>query len=40
MDINQIVEERTIQKLERIGPHSHINGLGLNQKLEPILVVR
>ncbi|KAH7643246.1 reptin-like protein [Dermatophagoides farinae] len=37
MDVDQIVgEQQVIQKLERTGAHSHIRGLGLDDKLEPI----
>lgn len=39
MNVEQIVEEHVVQKLERIGAHSHIRGLGLDDKLQPLQVV-
>lgn len=33
-EIKAISEEKEVQKLERIGPHTHIRGLGLTEKLE------
>ncbi|KPM02735.1 reptin-like protein [Sarcoptes scabiei] len=38
MNVEQIVEEHVVQKLERIGAHSHIRGLGLDDKLQPLQV--
>ena len=39
MDVDQIVgeqQQQIVQRLERTGAHSHIRGLGLDDKLEPI----
>lgn len=35
MNIPKIKEEKEINKIERIGTHSHIRGLGLDESLEP-----
>jgi RuvB-like protein 2 len=35
MNIPKIKEEKEINKIERIGMHSHIRGLGLDESLEP-----
>lgn len=37
MNIPKIKEEKEINKIERIGTHSHIRGLGLDESLEPRL---
>ncbi|KII72394.1 RuvB-like 2 [Thelohanellus kitauei] len=37
-DIKKIKEAMDLVKLERIGAHSHITGLGLDEKLEPLQV--
>lgn len=34
MNIPRIKEEKEINKIERIGTHSHIRGLGLDESLE------
>lgn len=34
MNIPKIKEEKEINKIERIGTHSHIRGLGLDESLE------
>lgn len=33
--VTNVQEVREITKIERIGAHSHIRGLGLNDSLEP-----
>jgi RuvB-like protein 2 len=36
MDVDMTnVEVRDVTRLERVGAHSHITGLGLNERLEP-----
>ena len=35
MNIPKIKEEKEINKIERIGTHSHIRGLGLDESLTP-----
>ena len=37
MNIPKIKEEKEISRIERIGTHSHIRGLGLDESLEPRL---
>lgn len=37
--IANVQEVREITKIERIGAHSHIRGLGLNDSLEPRHVI-
>ena len=33
--MNKVQEVREVTRLERIGAHSHVRGLGLNDDLEP-----
>ena len=33
-EIKSKVEEKDVTRIERIGPHTHIRGLGLTDKLE------
>ena len=33
--VNKVQEVREVTRLERIGAHSHVRGLGLNDDLEP-----